>query len=1247
MKLFIKSLSTLLAVLMLLGSFSVIFTVFAAAADAKAAEPNQDAEAEKTPESIDYTKEVFQSPEDALQYMVPLLNSPNENLTMYFNEFTGAFAVKNNKTGQITFSNPYDVASSKGSEKTKNDLLSQIIVKYSDNSNGQSAELTSYADAAKNEQIKVKPIKGGVRVEYIIGNEATRKLIPRVLSADNYVKLLFLPMQEAIGSEHYFSTFKSYYKLWDYDGQCEYYNYDGQQIFRKEPTANSTKLGWIAMYPVVEDKDIVVLDTTLATAELNKLEMYIKDYCPDYTFDQLDADHAEMGYEAENELSPVFKMALEYTLNNDGFTVRQPTNGLRYNTTLYTIESIDILPWMGAGNSYNEGYTFYPDGSGALFRFEELNGKSTFTASRMIYGNDFAYHYINAKYQKALRMPVFGIKSDDGFFTYKVTATVKNEDGTQSLKDLEKRVSVTVIHTEEELEEMLEQQVKENKIVGYSDIKLVTESNGFFAVIEEGESLCTLATYHAGALSDFHTIKTSFNPRPKDTYNLGDSISVSGSQSMTVVSDRKYTGNLKIHYVLLSDETLAAETGFGEDAGYYKADYIGMANAYSDYLLSRDLLTRLTEEDVNADIPLYIESFGMIEVTEQIMSFPVTVDKPLTTFDDIWTMYDELSTQGIKNINFRLNGFANGGMASVVPTKIKWEKAVGGKKGMLALLEKAQNVNETTDGNLKLFPEFELSYVQRTAAFDGLSLKRDVIRTIDNRYASQREYSATYQEWVSYFNLALSPAYIDRFYNKLLDAYEDYTEFGALGISVSTLGSDLNTDFDEDEPYNREDNKGFIKEALEAISTKEGMAGVMADGGNAYTYKYMDHMLNVALDSSRYMKASNSVPFVGMVLHGYVQFAGDPLNMEGDIDYAMLKAIENGASMYFILSYRNTNYLKEFYDLSQYYSVNYAIWKEDVIKYYTELNNVMKDVQTSLIINHEFLTGTRVLDVSEIETAIRNELLENDAYETEYDKITWLEQMGEIAEARIAAKLAVETMKETLDDLNSEYVGSTIDAYQTLSNRVDDAVEAYEHYLDGLYSGLDNDRLQARYNDFLSMKDSAIAAALEGLQLVIDATALYDGAVELLDTARSAIPLLEAINAPQELIDDANTRAQEAEKSLQDIEKAINQCKGFYELMFTEIMKVNGVTRESIEERLNFDVEDDEEVEEEELDSIYVSDNGNIVAVTYGGKDGVDSAAYKTFILNYNNYAVTVKYQVGDVVKTYTIPANRYVVVMH
>ena len=92
---------------------------------------------------------------------------------------------------------------------------------------------------------------------------------------------------------------------------------------------------------------------------------------------------------------------------------------------------------------------------------------------------------------------------------------------------------------------------------------------------------------------------------------------------------------------------------------------------------------------VNINIPAFIETFGALETTEKILSIPVNVMSPLSTFDNIKTMYEELSAEGVGNIKFKLTGFANGGMFSSIPYRLKWEKAVGGAKGYSDLVEYA------------------------------------------------------------------------------------------------------------------------------------------------------------------------------------------------------------------------------------------------------------------------------------------------------------------------------------------------------------------------------------------------------------------------------------------------------------------------------------------------------------------------------------------------------------------------------
>ena len=168
----------------------------------------------------------------------------------------------------------------------------------------------------------------------------------------------------------------------------------------------------------------------------------------------------------------------------------------------------------------------------------------------------------------------------------------------------------------------------------------------------------------------------------------------------------------------------------------------------------------------------------------------------------------------------------------------------------------------------------------------------------------------------------------------------------------------MNSDFDEDEPYNREDSRYETVKLLKKFN--EDYTSVMTDAGNAYVFPYVDKIMNIPLDSSRYITSSQSIPFMGMVLHGSVELSGAPLNTTGNIAYEMLKMIESGASPYFMLSYRNTAELKDNMLYADYFSVQYEIWKEDLVKYYNILNDALKDVQTSLIVDHEFVQGERI-----------------------------------------------------------------------------------------------------------------------------------------------------------------------------------------------------------------------------------------------------------------------------------------------
>ena len=147
--------------------------------------------------------------------------------------------------------------------------------------------------------------------------------------------------------------------------------------------------------------------------------------------------------------------------------------------------------------------------------------------------------------------------------------------------------------------------------------------------------------------------------------------------------------------------------------------------------------------------------------------------------------------------------------------------------------------------------------------------------------------------------------------------------------------------------------------------SKEDGYNVMIDLGNDYTLGYASHILNVNTDSSHFRYSSYPVPFVGMVLHGSVNYSGTPINYSGNPSYDLLRSIESGASLYYILCYQNSNYMKEDILLNDYYGIDYTNWYESIVKTYAELDYAIGSLQDYRIVDHKILTAERVIDPKE------------------------------------------------------------------------------------------------------------------------------------------------------------------------------------------------------------------------------------------------------------------------------------------
>lgn len=1149
---------------------------------------------------VDHTKTQYDSAEHRLSFMTRYYS--NGEYSLYCDTVTAVVAYKNERTGEIMFTNPWDLANKETSDVAgvRNEMMAQILLTYVDTLKNEKT-LNSYVDAIQKGQFSISPIKNGVRVDYIMGETSARILVPLRIEKKAFEEKIDKPLKENLSSRDYL-VFKAYYSLKQHD-----------------------KKGIAAAYPVTEKKgiDIYVYNDDITDVKtLRKLEAWILAYCPDYTFAEMDSDYAFVEFEQDATSPPVFRMSLEYTVDSNGLVVSLPANGLRYDETAYRITNFKILPYMGASYKGNakvdaegvtyKGYTMLPDGSGALY---DLTTEDERLAR--VYGTDYALqNEVSGFHTEPMRMPVFGQVEEE-----------IRADGTSTKR-------------------------------------------GYFAIIEEGDSLASIQINHTQKF--YSSVIMSFITRQTDVSKSG----------WTAYAGRRYTDDYQIRYVMLTDDKKAEEAQLSK---YYECTWMGMACAYRDYLEAKNEgFKRLTAEDVDDSIPLYIETFGCMDTVKKVLSVPVTVSVALTSFEDVQSMYEFLLGKGVKNVDFKLTGYANGGLYSDVPYKLKWEGSVGGSGDFEDLVEYAAN-----HPGLDIFPDFDFVYT--TGSQDSsFSMKKYATRTVDNRYTARRTYSATQQTMVSYFQMVMSPATFDYFYEELEERYADYEN---KAISLSTLGSDLNSDFDENKTSLREDSKNYTIQALNYF--KERDYKVMVESGNAYTWGYVDHILNVPLDSNRYNKEKESIPFMGVVLHGYVEFAGSAFNMEGNLTYAMLKAMENGAGVYFIISYANTELLKEDILLSQNYSVRYDIWQNRLVEIYHELNAVLADVQTKLIIRHENLKeqSSRVPDEDELlqdalaeaekqAAAVKDRMEKENAAIDGIDRVT---HRIDTYEAMLTSQLAA--LKAQRDGASN--VVQALNAYKAASglNGTETALKiAISQFVAEPFAKLYRAESELKtlvasakshYNYLVSSgaSDAVCAAARAKLSNIIDAYVLwidrYNGTVTttlspankdayINNTAVSAVSALGIVLEGTDVVFDNNDAAayyagNDAAIEAKYENMGILSMMNAYSVIITEAGYSTNVALmvSSLYGSLEVTPEEDTTTgatntpvadSKVETTSKYAVDSG-VVLVTYGEKGATSDkdVAYKSFILNFNDYAVRTEYN-GVL---YNISAYGYAVIYH
>lgn len=817
----------------------------------------------------------------------------NENLILFFNEKTTEVAVYDQRTEEFWYSNPPDRASvekiARGAAKEA--LSAQFRITYYTPADVQRS-MDNYNDSIVYEQYDVEPIENGVRVNFTLGQEW----------ADQYY--LPLVIEQSIFEERFYAELSSAQKR-TIDGLYAFV----EVVEPPEGTAPTLVGKYVIQSP----------DNSLASRDQRTIHNVLLDHVYKYNeglsaTKDIKEEHVlpfvgQQFYilkQREQDMLPWDKTGVTDITREVGFDPLQigesyelfgmdpgKPNIVTFKVPIeYTLDGDNLIVSVPVADVEYPINVLVEDGQRSTYPLTQINILPYFGATD---STSTGYHFV-----------------PDGS-----GALIHHNNGKTYLNSY----SRVVYGSDYAVSAALEfNQTQQNYLPVFG---ITQRDRALFAIIEDGASIARINADIAGRRISYNTVGALFQVLEQAVSSLqADMPDIHGASAQWVQSGRDkiniyqeeiYDGDLTIRYAFLPEED---------------ADYVGMAHYYQKYLVENGALTK---NESQANIPLFVELVGAVVDSKPIMGVPRDVVIPLTTFDKASDIVQNLYDKNITNLRVTYRGWMEGGYAHGYPTKVRLEKALGTK----AELESLAGLIKQNDG--QFYPSVYFQHVFRDRFLDGFRAVRDGARALNRQPAIGL---------TGWGNL-VSPVKLNDLVSNYLRSYADYE---LTGIHASDLTSYLYSDYRLGELVLKENVIQTLQEQLRKMTDDYGLA-VQSVMPNAYALPWLDSITQVPLKDSGMDIVDEGVPFVSIFLHGYVDYAGEPLNFSDDNEEYLLRMVESGANPYFLGFAENASVLKGS-RYAGYYTGQFTTWEGEVAQVYKMFNDIFSDVQDQIITDH-------------------------------------------------------------------------------------------------------------------------------------------------------------------------------------------------------------------------------------------------------------------------------------------------------
>ena len=361
-------------------------------------------------------------------------------------------------------------------------------------------------------------------------------------------------------------------------------------------------------------------------------------------------------------------------------------------------------------------------------------------------------------------------------------------------------------------------------------------------------------------------------------------LTIPGSEQMLMIPEANYDVDIDVEYTILSNE---------------EANYLGMAKAYQEELISEGKLSRNND---SSEIDAHIEAFG--RDYEKGLIFKKY--KNMTTTRDIIHINEDLNSNGVNNVFYTLRAFNKKGYSNQSVKNYQFDRRLGSMHE-LRDLEAYFYYNPVESYNSKK------SYPNKVLV--NLYNEKNYIAVEANKY----KFYANAKDVMKYTL-------------KAVDKYDGRLALDGIGYRL----------------YGDKNNKLTRSEMLENYSGLLGENKLPMYKPNYYFLANTSKYLNMPLYSERSRFVTDSVPFLQILLKGYIDYYSPFLNFSSNIDLDVLKCIEYGVNPAYLIT-KQPSYLLSNTLSSDYYATYYSSVADMIKEEYALISSALNQVSGSTI----------------------------------------------------------------------------------------------------------------------------------------------------------------------------------------------------------------------------------------------------------------------------------------------------------